>query len=182
MGSGGNARPFAFCLHLSLMCAIVPLGAIVRHPTGEKTAMRYQVYSAPGWHGKPEDPIIMETDDEHEAAMRAGERRDIKMPGGSNRYDAYAVDAETGDEVERVESYRCDVCEELTEWGDGPIGMRNGRVLDCPGAIEKHLVTWACPSCAEDEDEEEEEEIDTPEFRAATIRLVGGPRNGESVG
>jgi hypothetical protein len=95
------------------------------------------------------------TDEEREAAMRAGCRIDIRMPGGSNKYDAYALD-ENGDEVDRIESFVCDECEDLVEWGEcGPIGAKDGRILECAGAVEKHLVTWLCSECAdayEDED------------------------------
>ena len=110
--------------------------------------MRYQVYQAAGWHGEPSDPLLMETDDERRAAMLAGERVDIKMPGGSNRYPAYAVNAETGERLERIESYICDRCGELTEWGDGPQGIYNGRIHGCPASLPKHLVTWVCDDCA----------------------------------
>jgi len=123
--------------------------------------MKYTIYQAPGWHGEADDPIIDETDDEREAAMRAGCRIDIHMPGASNRYDAYALD-EDGEEVERIESFRCDNCGEIVEWGDGPIGAKDGRILECPGGVEKHLVTWLCATCAEgyEEDDEDEDEED----------------------
>jgi len=118
--------------------------------------MKYIVRKAPGWHGEPHDPVILETDDEEEAAMRAGCRVDIKMPGDSNPYDAYALDEE--DEwVERIESFSCGKCGELTPWGEyGPTGTMDGRVLECAGAVEKHLVTWVCDGCASDMTDEAE--------------------------
>ena len=116
--------------------------------------MKYTIYKAPGWHGDPTDPIIRETDDEREAAMRAGCRIDIKMPGGSNKYDAYATD-EDGNELPRIESFCCDSCGKIVEWGEGgPSGAYNGRLLDSPGSVEKHLVTWLCDGCAETYEEE----------------------------
>jgi hypothetical protein len=111
----------------------------------------YNVYKAAGWHGDPTDPVILETDDEHEAAMRAGCRADIGMPGSCNPYDSYATDAETGDLVEPIESFCCDSCGEIVEWGEyGPNGAIDGRLLECPQAAEKHLVCWICDSCADD--------------------------------
>jgi hypothetical protein len=117
---------------------------------------QYQIYRAPGWHGEPDDPLIAETDDEREAALRAGCRIDIGMPGASNKYDAYAIDSETGEEVERIESFWCDVCEELVAWGDyGPQGGNGGRILECPQAAEKHTVTWMCDDCAAEYESDE---------------------------
>ena len=58
----------------------------------------YTIYRAAGWHGEPNDPMIAEVEDEREAAMLAGERVDIHMPGASNQYDKYAVD-DSGDEI-----------------------------------------------------------------------------------
>lgn len=107
---------------------------------------RYQIYRAPGWHGQPTDPVIEETDDALAAAMRAGCRVDIGMPGQCNRHDAYAIDTATGERVEPIESYCCDACGDLIEWGDGPIGAMNGQILGCPEAAEKHLL---CHDCAE---------------------------------
>ena len=110
--------------------------------------MTYTIYQTPGWHSEPTDPVIASIDDEHEAALRAGERVDIHMPGNCNAHDCYALD-EDGDCVEPVESFRCDKCEELVEWGDsGPIGTMEGKVLECPDAMETHLVTWLCKDCA----------------------------------
>lgn len=110
----------------------------------------YTIYKAPGWHGEPCDPVLTQTDDEREAAMLAGERVDIRMPGGSNPHNCYAVDAD-GELVEPIESYRCDECGELVEWGsDGPTGTLDGEVLECPEAHESHLVTWVCETCAVD--------------------------------
>ena len=111
--------------------------------------MTYTIYRAPGWHGEPTDPVIDTTEDERTAAMRAGCRVDIRMPGQSNRYDAYATD-EDGNQVERIESFACDECGEIVEWGEsGPVGTQDGRILECPGGVEKHLVTWLCEDCAE---------------------------------
>lgn len=124
--------------------------------------MTYTIYRAPGWHGKPHDPVVATTDDRRRAAMLAGERIDIHMPGGSNRYDCYALD-EHGREVARIESYRCDQCNELVEWGDdGPAGgAAEGRVLECPEGYPSHLVTWLCDDClAQYEDAEEDAEDD----------------------
>jgi len=117
--------------------------------------MKYTIYKAPGWHGESDDPIIGTTDDERDAAMRAGCRIDIEMPGASNKYDAYATD-EDGNEVDRIESFRCSICGELVEWGDGPMGAHNGRLLDCPQSVEKHLVTWMCASCADEFEDTED--------------------------
>lgn len=112
--------------------------------------MNYTVYRAAGWHGEPDDPVVLETDDEKEAAMLAGCRVDIGMPGSCNPYDAYATD-EDGDEVDRIESFCCDECGELTEWGEyGPTGTMDGEVLECAGGVEKHLVTWVCDECADE--------------------------------
>lgn len=110
----------------------------------------YRVYRAPGWHGRPTDPLIHETDDEREAAMMAGCRVDLGMPGQSNRYSAYAVDPD-GEPVDRIESYECDECGRLHEWGDhGPIGVHGGIILGPPPVpVESHLVTWCCPDCAD---------------------------------
>lgn len=115
--------------------------------------MTYTIYRAAGWHGEPTDPVIGETDDRREAAMRAGCRVDLSIPGECNRYDAYVVD-EHGERVEPVESYQCDCCEALCGWcgngsSDGPIGTRDGVVLECPAAWPSHLVTWMCPTCAD---------------------------------
>ena len=107
----------------------------------------YQVKSLPGWHCEPEDPEIYETDDAREAAMQAGCRMDLVMPGNSNRYNAYAVDSH-GCEVERIDSFCCDECADLTEWNDGPTGTMDGEVLECPEVVEKHLVMWICDECA----------------------------------
>jgi hypothetical protein len=82
--------------------------------------------------------------------MIAGCRVDIGMPGGCNKYNAYAV-AENGNQVERIESYCCDDCERLIEWGaDGPIGTMDDEILECAESVEKHLVTWVCEECAEE--------------------------------
>jgi len=114
-------------------------------------AERYAIYQAPGWHGQPDDPVICTTDDETRAAMRAGCRADIGMPGDCNHYDCYAVDTETGEQVEPIESYCCDDCGELNEWGgDGPIGTMDGEILSYPDSAEKHLVHWVCEDCASD--------------------------------
>ena len=111
--------------------------------------MMYTVHRAPGWHGDPGDPVIMTTDDEREAALRAGCRVDLGMPGASNKYDAYAV-GEDGEEVDRIESFCCDGCEKLVEWGwGGPIGAMDGKVLECAAAVEKHLVCWLCEDCTD---------------------------------
>jgi len=112
---------------------------------------KFTMYRAPGWHGEPDDPIIGETDDRQHAAMRAGLRVDLGMPGDSNKYDAYATD-EDGTEVDRIESFQCDECGEIVEWGNGPIGTMDGRILGCPQAVEKHLVTWVCEECAAEMD------------------------------
>jgi len=116
--------------------------------------MMYRVLQAPGWHGDPDDPLLMETEDEREAAMRAGCRADINMPGQCNQHDAYAVD-EDGNEVDRIESFRCGECGEIIEWGDnGPQAGVDGELID-GGSVEKHLVTWLCDSCAESYEEED---------------------------
>ncbi len=108
----------------------------------------YRVFQAPGWHGEPNDPCIMETEDRQAAAMRAGERADIGMPGHCNPYDAYAQD-EDGNDLDLIESFRCEACEELIEWGEyGPTGTMGGKVLECAESVEKHLVTWLCTDCA----------------------------------
>lgn len=118
----------------------------------------YTIYRAAGWHGEPEAPIIGETDDKREAALRAGCRADLGMPGGSNPYDAYAED-EDGNEVDKIMSFCCDECGEIVEWGEyGPTGTMKGKILECPEAMESHLVTWICEDCASDLDEEEDEE------------------------
>ena len=110
----------------------------------------YTVFRAPGWHGEPSDPIILETDDEREAAMRAGLNVSLGMPGDCNTHDAYAQDGD-GNPVEPIMSFCCDKCGELTEWGEsGPTGTMDGRVLECAGAMESHLVTWVCDECAEE--------------------------------
>lgn len=111
-------------------------------------AEKYTIYRAPGWHGEPEDPVIGTTNDEREAAMTAGCRADLGMPGNCNPHDCYATD-EDGKKVDRIESYRCGDCDELIEWGDGPTGMMGGEILECAGAVESHLVTWVCEGCAE---------------------------------
>jgi len=109
----------------------------------------YIIYRAPGWHGEPKDPVIATTNDRNKAAMMAGTRVDIYMPGECNPYDRYAVDSKTGEHIERVESFFCDKCEQLTPWGiDGPVGLKDGRIFDYPGTSEKHLVSWLCHSCA----------------------------------
>lgn len=119
---------------------------------------QYHIYRAPGWHGEPSDPLIERTNDERYAAMRAGCRIDIGMPGQCNRHDAYAEDKD-GNRVEPIESFFCDACEELVEWGEtGPVGVMDGRILECPGGVEKHLVTWICESCADTFEESEDEE------------------------
>lgn len=111
--------------------------------------MKYEVREAPGWHNKVNDPVIFTTEDEAEASMWAGMRIDLIMPGNCNSYCHYAVD-EDGNEVERIESFRCDECGELVEWGEhGPVGTKDGEILECPRAMEKHLVTWVCEDCAE---------------------------------
>ncbi len=109
----------------------------------------YTLYRAPGWHSEPEDPEICQVETEEEAALLAGERIDIHMPGGSNRYDSYALD-EDGNRVDRIMSYRCDECDEVIPWGDdGPVGLDDaGEILECPGGREKHTVTWVCEHCA----------------------------------
>lgn len=109
---------------------------------------RYKIYQSPGWHSQPDDPEIGSTDDEREAAMLAGERIDIHMPGNSNKYDSYAIDAETGERLTPLDSYRCDMCDSLYEWGAGPIGTMDGEILECARAVEKHRVTWVCEACA----------------------------------
>lgn len=113
--------------------------------------MAYTIYQAAGWHGEPEDPVIGRTEDMHEAAMMAGERVDIRMPGGSNPHDCYALD-EDGERIDPIESYRCDRCGELFEWGDdGPTAADDGYIIDEPGVYESHLLTWLCGSCAIDD-------------------------------
>ncbi len=116
--------------------------------------MHYTIYRAPGWHGEPTDPVIGHVETERQAALMAGERVDIRMPGGSNPHDCYAVD-EDGELVDPIESFRCGACGELTEWGDGeeggPTGTQDGQVLPCPGAVESHTVTWVCEDCAVDD-------------------------------
>lgn len=115
--------------------------------------MAYKIYQSPGWHGEPSDPVIHETDDEREASLMAGRRVDIKMPGGSNRHDCYALDSD-GDTVAPTESFACDGCGELHEWGDdGPQGAMDGRILECAEAAEKHLVTWLCCECVQEYDD-----------------------------
>lgn len=109
----------------------------------------YAVKLAPGWHGEPCDPVVRRTRDERKARLMAGQRVDIKMPGACNRYRYYAVDEKTGEELDRIESFKCDACGRLVEWGDGPIGTSDGRILECPQATPKHLVDWLCESCAE---------------------------------
>lgn len=122
----------------------------------------YTVYKAAGWHGEPIDPVILRTDDEREARMRAGCRIDIHMPGFCNRYDAYATD-EDGDRVEPIESFQCEECGGIEEWGeDGPIGTKDGRWLECVGSREKHTVTWVCQSCADGMPGEYEEDEAAP--------------------
>ncbi len=120
----------------------------------------YHIYLAPGWHGELSDPLICVVDDERLARMMAGERIDIQMPGACSKYRCYAVDEETGERLEPIPSFRCDACGELREWGEyGPIGGMEGRILECPGAAPKHLVTWMCEDCAaiyEDEDDAED--------------------------
>ena len=116
----------------------------------------YTIYKAAGWHGESNDPAIATTDDEREAAMRAGCRQDIGMPGDCNKYDAYAVDEE-GNKIERIESFCCDMCGELCEWGNGPLGGMDGKILECPGGAEKHLVTWMCEECSYSYEEEEDD-------------------------
>lgn len=116
----------------------------------------YRIFKAPGWHREPADPMTHETDDEREAAMMAGERVDIHMPGNCSSHDCYAED-EDGETVTPIESFRCDVCDELFEWGEcGPQGGYGGSLLECPEGMEKHLVTWMCDACAD------EYEIDYP--------------------
>jgi uncharacterized protein YlaI len=111
--------------------------------------MTYTIYSRPGWHGEAYDPVIDTTESEREAAMLAGCRIDIHMPGACNKHNMYALD-EDGNRVEPIESFRCDACGELTEWGEsGPVGAMDDRILECPQAAEKHLVTWLCDDCAE---------------------------------
>ena len=110
---------------------------------------QYTVHQAAGWHNESTDPVIMQTDDEQEAKLRAGCRADISMPGGCNRYDAYAVD-DDGRDIGRIESFRCNECGEIVPWGEtGPVGTMGGKILDCPGSVEKHLVSWLCDDCAE---------------------------------
>ena len=112
--------------------------------------MKYTIYQAAGWHGEPEDPVLATTDDEREAAMRAGCHADLGIPGNCNTYDAYAMD-EDGNPVEPIDSFCCDKCGKLVEWGEyGPTGTMDGKVLECAGAVDKHLVTWVCENCAED--------------------------------
>ena len=108
----------------------------------------YTIKRRSGWHGQPTDPTIETTPDVEHAALRAGCRIDIHMPGGSNPYDAYAVD-EDGEEVEPIDSFCCDECGELIPWGEyGPTGTMGGKVLECPQGVESHLVTWMCDDCA----------------------------------
>ena len=124
-------------------------------PTDDQIRESYTIYRAPGWHGEPSDPVIGRTDDEREAAMRAGCRVDIKMPGQCNRYDAYAVDDDTGERLEAIPSFRCDHCGELIRWGNyGPTGVYEGRVLECAGGMDKHLVDWVCDDCVDVIEEE----------------------------
>lgn len=112
--------------------------------------MSYTIYRAPGWHREPYDPPICTTDDRDEAALMAGERVDIRMPGGSNPHNCYAED-EDGELIDAVDSFRCDECGELHAWGDdGPTGAIDGQILPEPGAHESHLVTWICEDCAVD--------------------------------
>ncbi len=112
--------------------------------------MEYTVRKAPGWHGEPCDPVVCTTEDEREAAMLAGCRVDIHMPGNCNSNDCYAED-EDGHRIDPIESFRCDDCGELCEWGDsGPWGTMDGKILECPGGVEKHLVTWVCDDCADE--------------------------------
>ena len=106
----------------------------------------FHVYQAPGWHGQPDDPCILVTHDEREAAMRAGERADLRMPGDCNQYDAYAEDAD-GNRVEPIESFCCDACGKLAEWGEhGPTAMKDGEIAE---GMETHLVDWVCDDCFE---------------------------------
>ena len=110
----------------------------------------YTVYRAPGWHSEPDDPVIMETLEKEDAAMRAGCRVDIHMPGGCNPHDAYALD-DDGELIDPIESFQCEECGELCEWGKyGPVGTMRGEVLECAGAMESHLVTWLCRECADE--------------------------------
>jgi hypothetical protein len=109
--------------------------------------MKYTIYRAPGWHGEAFDPVVCTTEEKSEAMLIAGCRADIGMPGDCNKFSAYATDAD-GQDVGRIESYRCADCGELVEWGDGPTGMMDGEVLDSPGSVEKHLVSWVCEECA----------------------------------
>lgn len=112
--------------------------------------MTYTIYKAAGWHSEPDDPEIMRTDDEETAALRAGCRIDISIPGGSHKYDAYAVDNDTGEVIDRIESYQCDECGEIVAWDDdGPTGTYNGEILECAESMESYLVTWVCPACAD---------------------------------
>lgn len=111
---------------------------------------RYTLYRAAGWHTEPTDPVIGHPASRRDAALAAGERVDLRMPGSSDPHDCYAVD-EDGAEVEPVQSYRCDACGELHEWDDdGPTGTKDGEVLLCPAAHESHTVTWVCEQCALD--------------------------------
>ncbi len=108
--------------------------------------MSYAIYQGAGWHGEASDPVVAVVDTMEEAAMIAGCRQDIRMPGDCNPYDCYAVD-EDGEEVERVDSYWCDGCGELTQWGEyGPTPIVEGKF--CEG-VEKHLVDWHCEDCCE---------------------------------
>lgn len=116
---------------------------------------RYEIYLAPGWHGQPEDPIVGATDDRETAALIAGENLAIKIPGDSAAHRYYAADSSTGERLEPLESFRCDVCGDLFPWGEhGPIGTKDGRVLECPGGVEHHLITWCCESCAAEMEED----------------------------
>lgn len=117
--------------------------------------MTYFIHKAPGWHNEPEDPVIETTEDETYAAMRAGRRIDIHIPGGSNRYDAYAVDGDGGP-VKPIESFCCEHCSELHAWGEyGPVGTSEGKTLECPEAMDRHLVEWICEGCEAELNEED---------------------------
>lgn len=109
----------------------------------------YTIRNAAGWHNQISAAIITTTDSEDEAALRAGCRADIRMPGGSGKYDAYATD-EDGDEIERIESFLCADCGEIVAWGEnGPTGTMGGEIMECPGSVESHRVSWVCGKCAE---------------------------------
>lgn len=108
----------------------------------------YEIYQAAGWHGYPEDPLICTTEDRREAALMAGCRVDMGMPGQASPYSCYALD-EDGNEVARIDAYCCDRCDGLFEWGDGPIATREGRILECPESVPNYLITWLCGSCAD---------------------------------